>query len=230
MKKLLLLSSVLLFGAMNAQTTFGLKAGYANSKLSGEGSEDMDLEGVALSNKTKSGFFVGAFVEHKFNDKVALQGEIQYANLGGQMEGKVDVTEEGQNVKFTLVDKLNFNQIVVPVSVKYFATPQFAVYAGPSVSFNAGYKSDIKIKNANFPTQSVSEEINYLEANQDETMKEYLKSTSFNIFFGAEYQFYKSFSVDARYSVGLTNYEKEETEGSSTKMNYFQIGLGYRFK
>lgn len=182
-----------------------------------------------MSKKSKSGYYFGAFVEHKIADKVALQGELQYANLGGTLEGKVDETFDGQNMRFTLVEDINFNQILIPISVKYYATPQFALYAGPSIGFSAGYKSKIKIKDANFSMGNVSEEIAQLEKEQDETFKESLKSTSINAFVGAEYAVYKGLFVEARYTLGLTNYEKEKVEGSSVKMNYFQAGLGYKF-
>ena len=88
MRKLFLVGALALFGAVNAQQTkFGLKAGYALSSINSKVLEEIleDEFGVNGDNKSKSGFFVGAFVEHKLNEKFALQGEVQYANLGGQV-------------------------------------------------------------------------------------------------------------------------------------------------
>ncbi|SIS87214.1 Outer membrane protein beta-barrel domain-containing protein [Kaistella chaponensis] len=235
MKKVLLIGAIALFGALNAQQTkFGLKAGYALSNIvSQELEESLEDEfGGSSNNNSKSGYFIGAFVEHKLNDKFAIQGEAQYANLGGQFEVKYDETAGGLNIKFTLQDKLNFNQILIPISAKYFVIPQLAIYGGPSVAFNAGYKSELKFKDHNIPSEfmgEINQELSALEKEQDDLLKESLKSTAFNIFFGGEYTFYKGLSVDARYTVGLTNYIKDPVDGEELKMNYLQVGLGYKF-
>ncbi len=230
MKKLLLLSAVSLFGALNAQQTkFGLKGGYALSNLESKELDNMFEDfGVRGSNQAKSGYFVGAFVEHKLNDKFAVQGEVQYANLGGQIEAKFD---EG-GIKYTLQDKFHFNQIIIPIAAKYFITSDLAVYGGPSVAFSTGYESKITIKDSNIPSEfnnDINTAISQLEADQNKALKEELKSTNFNIFVGGEYQFYKALFIDARYSFGLTNYEKNPVDNSKTRMNYLQIGLGYKF-
>jgi opacity protein-like surface antigen len=107
MKKILFASALALFTAANAQTTFGLKGGFALSKLTSN--EDLDaFEGVDGGLKSKAGFYVGALVEHKFNNKFAVQGEVQYANLGG----KAEVSMSG----ITVTENFNLNRIVIPVS------------------------------------------------------------------------------------------------------------------
>lgn len=235
MRKLFLVGALALFGAVNAQQTkFGLKAGYALSSINSKVLEESleDEFGVNGDNKSKSGFFVGAFVEHKLNEKFALQGEVQYANLGGQVEAKYNETVDGENIKFTIQDKMNFNQILIPISAKYFVTPQFALFGGPSIAFNAGYKSDFKLKDHNIPSEfmgEINDELSDLENTQDEVFEDELKSTNFNIFFGGEYTFYKELSLDVRYTVGLTNYIKKPVDNEELKMNYLQIGLGYKF-
>lgn len=57
-----------------------------------------------------------------------------------------------------------------------------------------------------------------------------LKSTEFGLFLGADYNLYKGLFVDARYSFGLTNMIKNPVNDEKLKMNFFQIGLGYKFK
>lgn len=57
-----------------------------------------------------------------------------------------------------------------------------------------------------------------------------LKSTDFGLFLGADYKVYKGLFVDARYSFGLTNMIKNPVDGEKLKMNFFQIGVGYKFK
>lgn len=218
MKKILLASALALFTGMNAQTTFGVKAGYASSKLnSNEG--DLQLGGIEGKLKSKSGFYVGALVEHKLNSKFAVQGEVQYANLGG----KADVSLPGG---ITVTEKFNFNRIVIPVSARYYATPDLGVYAGPYVSFKANTTVKMKVSGAPSNPQGISAGEEYLE----KAFNDNLKSTDFGLFFGADYNVYKGLFVDARYSFGLTNMIKNPVNDEKMKMNFFQLGLGYKFK
>lgn len=231
MEKISLLASLGLFALINAQqTNFGLKSGYTLSSIESQDSEE-SLEGelgISGENKSKSGYFVGAFVEHFVTSQFAIQGEVQYANLGGQ----IDATFNQEGINFTLVDKINFNQILIPISAKYFVTPEFAIFAGPSVAFNVGYKTEMKLENHNIPSEFMAELNNAFseaEKQQDDALEENLKSTAFNLFLGGEYNVYKGLFLDARYTLGLTNYIKNPEGNEDLKMNYFQVGLGYKF-
>jgi opacity protein-like surface antigen len=218
MKKILLASALALFAGMNAQTTFGVKAGYASSKLNSN-ENDIEFGGIEGSLKSKSGFYVGALVEHKLNNKFAIQGEVEYANLGGKAEvslpGNISVTE-----------KLNFNRIVIPVSARYYATPELGIYAGPYVSFKTNTTAKIEVSGAASNPQGINAGEDYLE----KAFNDNLKSTDFGLFFGADYNVYKGLFVDARYSFGLTNMIKDPVNDEKMKMNFFQIGVGYKFK
>ncbi|WP_080779413.1 porin family protein [Chryseobacterium phocaeense] len=218
MKKILLASALALFAGMNAQTTFGVKAGYTLSKLNSN-ENSIEFGGISGDLKSKSGFYAGALVEHKLNNKFALQGEVEYANLGGtakvSLPGGISVTE-----------KLNFNRIVIPVSARYYATPELGLYAGPYVSFKTGTKVKMEVNGAPSNPQGINAGEEYLEKAFDDN----LKSTDFGLFFGADYNVYKGLFVDARYSFGLTNMIKDPVNDEKLKMNFFQIGLGYKFK
>lgn len=220
MKKILLASAIALFAGLNAQTTFGVKAGYALSKLnSNEG--DFEFGGIEGGLKSKSGFYIGGLVEHKFNNKFAIQGEVEYANLGG----KAEVSLPG----ITVTEKMNLNRIVIPVSARYYATPELGIYAGPYVSFKTNNKVKFEMSgpNAGMTNPSgIAEGERYVERYLNDT----LKSTDFGLFFGADYNVYKGLFVDARYSFGLTNMIKNPVDGEKLKMNFFQLGIGYKFK
>jgi opacity protein-like surface antigen len=217
MKKILFASALALFTAANAQTTFGLKGGFALSKLTSN--EDLDaFEGVDGGLKSKAGFYVGALVEHKFNNKFAVQGEVQYANLGG----KAEVSMSG----ITVTENFNLNRIVIPVSARYYATPDFAVYAGPFVSIKTGTKVNIDVSGATADPQLLNEAESFLEESFDDG----LKSAEFGLFLGADYNVYKGLFVDARYSFGLSNMIKDPVADEKMRMNFFQIGIGYKFK
>lgn len=224
MKKLVLVGAVALFGAVNAQTTFGVKAGYTNSQFSSD--EDMEFEDVKMDKKGKSGFFVGGFVEHLFSEKFALQGELNYAALGGKYEGKFN--EAGYYA--TLVTDFKVNQIIIPISAKYFVIPNLAVYGGPNVGFVISNDFEAKFKDSNLPNEAINEANNYLAQYNSEASKEFdkgLQKTTFGIQLGAEYNLYRGLLLDARYNIGLTDLDKE-SEGT-VKMHFFQIGLGYKF-
>lgn len=217
MRKILFASVLAISTAASAQTTFGLKGGFALSKLTSN--EDLDvIEGVNGELKSKAGFYVGALVEHKFNNKFAVQGEVQYANLGG----KAEVSVSG----ITVTENINLNRIVIPVSARYYATPDLALYAGPFVSIKTGTKVNIDVSGGTANSQSLNEAENLLEESFDDG----LKSAEFGLFLGADYNIYKGFFVDARYSFGLSNMIKNPVADEKMKMNFFQIGVGYKFK
>ena len=56
-----------------------------------------------------------------------------------------------------------------------------------------------------------------------------LKSSEFGLFLGTEFTVYKGLFADARYSFGLSNQIKNPEDGEKSKLNFFQIGLGYKF-
>ncbi|SIS67406.1 Opacity protein [Chryseobacterium ureilyticum] len=216
MKKILLASAIVLFAGLNAQTKFGVKAGYSLSTLNSN-DDNFEIGGIKASMESKSGFYIGGLVEHKLNNKFALQGELEYANLGG----KAVVKAYG----VTVTEKLNFNRIVIPVSARYYATPELGLYAGPYVSFRTNTKVKMEVSGASSNQEALREGEKYLEKTFDDN----LKSTEFGLFLGADYNVYKGFFVDARYSFGLTNMIKNPVDGEKLKMNFLQIGVGYKF-
>lgn len=220
MKKILLASAIALFTGLNAQTTFGVKAGYALSKLNSN-ENDFEMGGIEGGLKSKSGFYIGGLVEHKFNNKFAIQGEVEYANLGG----KAEVSMPG----ITVTEKMNLNRIIIPVSARYYATPELGIYAGPYVSFKTSNKVKFEMSGPNAgmaDPSGIREGERYVERYLNDT----LKSTDFGLFLGADYAIYKGLFVDARYSFGLTNMIKNPVDGETLKMNFFQLGVGYKFK
>ena len=226
MKKLLFLSAIALSGVINAQTTFGVKTGYALSQLNSEDDDDMEFEGIGVDKKSKSGFYIGGFVEHKLTDKFALQGELQYAELGGRYQGKF----EDSGYHATLNMDFKINQILIPISAKYYPTSNFALSAGPYLGFIVSNKFEAKFKDSNLPKEVIDDANNELnEYNQmfSESFDDSLQKVTFGLQVGAEYNIYRGLLIDARYNFGLSNLEKDSN--TSTKMSYFQIGLGYKF-
>ena len=106
--------SIILFSLLFSVTTysqgvdFGIKFGANFANIS-------DASG--LDNKT--GFHAGAFAALKFNDKVALQGELLYSQQGA---------------KFSPGD-FNLDYVNVPVIVKYYLVQGLNIQLGPQFGF-----------------------------------------------------------------------------------------------
>ncbi|MBW8359054.1 MAG: PorT family protein [Weeksellaceae bacterium] len=224
MKKLILVGALALFGTVNAQEfKYGLKAGYAASKMT---IKPNATEYGNLEEKFKPGFSAGGFVEYMFSEKLALQGELQYANLGGTW--RANVSEPG--ISMTMDVKNSVNQILIPVSLKYYVLPQLSIYAGPFAGFKTSVKSDLEISGLPADVMSMIEpEIAALEAEFERELDEGTQSTQIGVFVGTDYSIYRGLFVDARYSLGLTNWVKDPMNGEESKMSFFQIGLGYKF-
>ena len=120
MKKIILVGAIALFGAMNAQTRFGLKAGANLSSVS-----NLD------DSKAKFGFYAGAFANIPIAESFSIQPEVLYNGKGVGYDGPGDA-------------KMTLDYISVPVLFQYKATPQFYLEAGPEFSFliSSKVKSD----------------------------------------------------------------------------------------
>lgn len=105
---LLLFVMTLSYNSFGQGLDLGIKFGANFSTIS-------DASG--LSNKT--GFHAGAFAAIKFNDNVALQGELLYSQQGA---------------KFAPGD-FNLDYINMPVIVKYYLVRGLNVQLGPQVGF-----------------------------------------------------------------------------------------------
>ncbi|GGG53051.1 porin family protein [Epilithonimonas arachidiradicis] len=215
MKKLLLVGAVALFGAMNAQTTFGVKAGYVLSTLKYE------VNNMSVNSDGKSSFYVGGLVEHKLTDKFALQAELLYADLGGKTTE--EESEGGYYVKATGKD--NIGSLLVPISAKYFVANAFSLSAGLNFGFVVSAKTKVDIDH-NLPAE-YADYIDELETESD--FKDNIKTLNLSPFVGAEYTLSNGLFFDARYNFGITNMVKNPENGEKAHLSYLQIGLGYKF-
>jgi Outer membrane protein beta-barrel domain len=115
MKKLFLSIVIIVFTivSLNAQASFGAKAGVNFSNLS---EDDMDW-------KSKTGFNIGLFVEVEITDLFLFQPEILFSTQGAKIE------ESGAELK------INTTVVNVPLMFKYKAAEKFYIEAGPQIGF-----------------------------------------------------------------------------------------------
>lgn len=212
MKKNIFFITVFAFSAIfNAQEntkdqasmSFGVKGGYSLS--------NMKFFGTGLDSK--SYFYLGIAAEQPLSSKFGLQAELLYTQLGGK-----DAYPWYELVGNEVVDvgdmhfDYKFNQIQVPISVKYYIVPELSA----SVGMNLGFNISSKVKmNTVFDE---AETHNY----------ESLKTLNLFPFLGAEYNINQKFFVDARYNFNFI--EMNRSNAVPTKIGFLQAGVGYTFK
>ncbi|WP_333854468.1 porin family protein [Epilithonimonas sp.] len=217
MKKLFLVGALALFGAMNAQTKFGVKGGYLMSNLKAESGN------MSITSDAKSSFYVGGLVEHKLTDKFAIQGELLYADLGGKTTE--EESEGGYYIKAT--EKDNIGTLLIPISAKYYVANAFSLSAGVNFGFVISAKAKYSLDH-NLPSEYVEEIEDYLDA-QDSDFKDNIKTLNLSPFVGAEYSLSNGLFFDARYNFGVTNMVKDPVGDEKAKVSFLQIGLGFKF-
>lgn len=197
MKKTLfaLILSIFAIGGIQAQKiTVGAKAGLNLTSLSG------DIEDAAM----KGGVHVGAFVELKLLDAIAIQPELLFS-----MQGTAQEVTGGDNVK------LNTNYVNIPVMLKFYVVPGLLnVQVGPQfgVLLSASYSDD-------------------LDALLGDP-KEFLKSSDLSGCFGLGVDISK-LRLSARYNLGLSNISDVSGIAGAQEFvqrnQVFQFSVGYAF-
>jgi hypothetical protein len=161
-------------------------------------------DGETVSLDQRKGFVGGLFVVWPATSRVALQTEALYSQKGAQME-------EG-----SASGKIKLDYIDVPVLAR-FSSPvsggtSFHVFAGPSFSFRVSAKAESK-----FEDEEESEDI-------DDDVERF----DFGVVAGAGLEFGR-FVIDGRYTWGLSNINKDETDDVKIKNRVFAVMAGIRF-
>ncbi len=183
--------------------SFGVKGGYNLS--------NMQIFGNQLDSK--SYFYAGIVAEQSLSPKLGVQAEVLYTQLGGkdsypwfQVIG-TDLVEMG-NTNY----EYQFNQIQVPISLKYYFIPNLSASAG----MNLGFNLSSKVKTDN----------NFNSTNDNSVHS--IKTLNIFPFLGAEYKINEKFFVDARYNFDFIRINKSDM--IPMKIGFLQAGVGYRFK
>lgn len=194
MKKLFLGAAIAVSSLSFAQQ-FGIKGGMNVSSLS----KDAGLS----DQKSKIGFYAGAFVNVPVAESFSIQPEVLYSNQGAK------ATVLNNDVK------LNVDYINVPVMFQYNATPEFYLEAGPQFGFLVNTKLDAGNSTVNNVLNALNSKDNY-------------NTFDFGLGLGAGYYFTKNIGITARYVAGFTDIVKDNS-GDAVKNNNFQVGLAYKF-
>ncbi len=197
--KLPLFLLLLLFAGVNlsAQVGLGLRGGlnFANWSLN-----DVAKEEFAFDAKSANSLLLGALVEIRLSNNLAIQPEVNYIQKGT----KIDETILGAAVK----GRYTINYLEVPLLLKVgtgFGIGRFDVLLGPS--FGYGLNGKYKITASIGGVEDTTEED--LDFEKDEISRTDLGaqvggSLGFNL--GSSARLF----VDGRYLLGFTNLDKHE--------------------
>ena len=198
------------FAFAQTSPTFGIKGGMNVSSLSKDGG--LEDQG------SKIGFNGGIFLNAPISEQFSIQPEVLYNNLGS----KVTVTEVNLgNDNYSAEYARHLDYISVPVMAQFMATPNFYIEAGPQFSFLVDARD--KYKN----TKNGSTE----DAESYSLDKDNFKNFDFGLGLGIGYYFTPQIGINARYTAGLTDIYKSNSESrDNVKNNVFQVGLNFKFK
>ncbi len=206
MKKVLLTVAAFsgLTVAANAQyARFGVKAG---GMLTTASRNDANLSNI--ENKLAPGLYAGGLVEFSFKsraDKFKLQAEVDYSYMTVRHNFTMNgLSGEGSS---------RAHMVSVPILAKYFFTPSFSLYAGPSANLNMSSSAKSTINNTE-KTINTNDDVNMFQI---------------GAMAGLNYYIYKGFFVEARYHAILPDYYKSASLADYGTIHNFQLGVGYKF-
>ena len=113
----LLLAAAVVVSVDAQKLNFGIKAGLNIAN------QDYESEGISISPDSRTSFHVGGFLTFMFSDKIGLQPELMYSDVGSQW----DIIGEEMDVKMQYLS--------LPVLVRYQPIDLLNIHAGPQFSY-----------------------------------------------------------------------------------------------
>lgn len=124
MKKTILLSFLALATSISAQIKpkYGLSAGLNISSFSGSDKPD--------GFSSKSGLHIGGFLWNYLSEKISIDAELYYSQMGAKFETSVPTID---NTTFTFTGKVKNDYIRLPILFDYHPTEEFSIALGPEI-------------------------------------------------------------------------------------------------
>lgn len=205
--------------SMNAQqTTIGLRTGLGRSTLKTDYA-DRDSK---MNSKANAIAHVAVFVEHKLNEKLAVQAELGLSNSGGRNIWNADIEDTFGNYK--VVNSVYLGKLNLPLMAKYYFTKDFNINGG--VNFAVIGETESKYRTRGHKGAGVL--LDFVGGTEE--IGEYVKKFEVNPFLGAEVHLSKKLFIDARYIFGVSNVGKNiNNEGFNVlKASSLHIGIGFK--
>lgn len=207
------------FTSVNAQTTFGIRAGVNNSSLKGETintfNDLIDLTDGYAETRSRTGFYAGGYVQVPVSDIVSIESGAYYSQKGYSLKGNFAI---GKNdfLNATASANLQSHYIDVPLMVNVKLTEGLFVYGGPQVSY---------LVNNNLDVRAGALGINVLRKDFDVTSA--FNRTDISLVGGAGYEFENGFSINAGYDHGLQPVDNNNMLKSYNRT--VKVGVGFKF-
>ncbi|HIS34760.1 MAG TPA: PorT family protein [Candidatus Avirikenella pullistercoris] len=203
MKKFLLMIGLISIGltaAAQPRFGYGIRAGMNLTDMVGKHS--------SITNDWRVGFAAGIFIDYRFTDAFALEGDVLYSQEGLHKIKSKDFPEIPGI-------KANMNYINVPVLAKFYPVGGFNMVVGPQASFLVKKK--------------ISGDI--LSGQEKHFIKDALNNTVLDLVVGIGYEFDFGLMFDLRYAIGLTKtFEKVDgTRFMKGNNSNLQLTAAWRF-
>ena len=211
MKKILIVSLMMLLTATIAFSQFGINGGI---NLGTVGGDDKTLNGIDPT--TKVGFAGGISYRIGLIAGLAIQPEAMYIQKGAIYQANLSYGSYSESDKLTLTSAY----IDIPVLVKYnLPVPLFSPYIEGGVSYgillSAKQKEDVTSNEPGFTSSSTETDV-----------KDQATKNDFSIIVGVGVEFL-IFDVDARYVMGQTKLEKNSDAKVYNRGFIFTAGLRF---
>jgi hypothetical protein len=204
-KRLLTALAVISLSFTQAQEVkFGTKVGLNISNLAGD---------ISDANN-KIGFHIGGFAEIELSDMFSLQPEILYSTQGTKSEQNFYFPSGGLNIDLT--QKLSY--LNIPIMAKLYLVENFYIEVGPQIGFLLTAEQIGEASGSIYGQPYTS----------SETIdnKDSLNSTDYGLNMGLGIKLSERFGAGVRYSLGLSNIDKE-TKNSEVNNRNIGISLMY---
>lgn len=154
--------------------------------------------------KMKFGLVAGAEGIYQVSDMFALSGGLLYSMQGFKTDTSLDL-------------KVNTEYLNVPILANVYVARGLALKAGVQLGFLTKAKAKGK----------------YGNIEEDIDIKDSMKSLDLSIPVGVSYEINNSFTIDARYNLGLSKIAKDDDQHydytAKTYNSVFMLTLGYKF-
>ncbi|RNA62401.1 PorT family protein [Chryseobacterium nematophagum] len=198
---------------------FGIKAGGNASAFS--------EQKLSLNNQ-KLGFHAGAFVNIPLSEKISVQPEVLYNQMGARnVISSTELTIDNTTIKGMSDEKAYLNYISVPLMFQFRPMKSFYFEAGPEFS----YFIDGKNKGTTTVTTTTGNVITTTNQSYSESIdKDNIHKFNFGLGLGIGADITNHIGISARYVNSLTYIAKNTPEGVNPNTNrVFQLGLNYKF-
>lgn len=182
--------------SLNAQNlNFGAKAGLNIAGIS--------FESDSYSTSSRIGFHLGAFVNYKFDEKFAIQPEINFSTGGNEWDFN----------NGTSTGEIKTSNLSIPVLLQYNAIQ--------NLIFEAGLQYNVLL--------SIEQKIDGFSGGFED-ISEFYKSGTLGAAIGAIYQLdtiLPGLAAGLRFTFDLTNINDVDVDAGNLRQNAFQINILY---